>query len=604
VAISYTTASSFIKNIDEAFPIANKDNSSQGFRDNFKNIRTALSFIDNDASILTNNLVSLTNLLTDFKNNLIKNFVLEDSGVLIYDDTATLQTGDIVVNVDSGNYQKFTVSSGTHWLSFINWPKNSLASTVIVSVSTITNDQTFINFDFDLSGENTTLVNYGRDEFPIELKGEGPFLFKITNNGLDDVLYIKEYNQNNRFTSPLVLPNYTRNTLKSINESVNGSFAFLKDGFNTPVYFNNGSWYSMFNNQIVILNDVVPEGPQGPVGNVVESINITVLNSSTSLVSGQPLSLEFKYLTDTTSTLVRSVSWTIVGSTGFSASGSKNIILENNSIATATQILNQVGQYTVNVSVIGQNGITLTDSDNSVTVSSVNPGSNPIELSTLLTISNDIEVDINQTYVGGISGNAPRYASLSGGAAEISGVFLNNGVLPAGMSPIIEADITGKFTDSRLVGTPTTVGVFIGTVEVTFNDITLVNVSTTTNSIFVEKEIRVVPFPATNAILPCSQTRTVTQNQLYTQLGYQVWQSPLFAHGFNGISLTAITLVSGTIPPGMFLARQIINNDNGQPIHKAGLVGTPTTPGSYTLTVDVTSDSAPTIQVTKTITVV
>ena len=46
--MAITTSSSSILGIDQTFPVAGQDNDSQGFRDNFSNIKTSLTKVKAD----------------------------------------------------------------------------------------------------------------------------------------------------------------------------------------------------------------------------------------------------------------------------------------------------------------------------------------------------------------------------------------------------------------------------------------------------------------------------------------------------------------------------------------------------------------------------
>jgi hypothetical protein len=47
-----STASNFISKINQNFPVGGRDNNTQGFRDNFKNITQALNYVDEDIEFL------------------------------------------------------------------------------------------------------------------------------------------------------------------------------------------------------------------------------------------------------------------------------------------------------------------------------------------------------------------------------------------------------------------------------------------------------------------------------------------------------------------------------------------------------------------------
>jgi parallel beta-helix repeat protein len=186
---TFSSASTYISKINSAYPVAGIDNDTQGFRDNFKNIKQALENTDEDLSSLKVNTVDLTNPVTDFNDNIIKRATLQDCSTVIYDISSTIQTGDVVVDYKNGSYQKFTISSGTHLFSFANLPLENRASSLLLSISTSTTQSTVINF----SGNN--VYNRGKLPLPATLIGENPHIFEISNDGIDGNIFVKEYRE-------------------------------------------------------------------------------------------------------------------------------------------------------------------------------------------------------------------------------------------------------------------------------------------------------------------------------------------------------------------------------------------------------------------------
>ena len=72
-AITYTT-------INENFPVAGQDNDSQGFRDNFARIKTALGTAQTEITYLNSNAVDKT-INNDMGNNTLSNVILKNSGI-------------------------------------------------------------------------------------------------------------------------------------------------------------------------------------------------------------------------------------------------------------------------------------------------------------------------------------------------------------------------------------------------------------------------------------------------------------------------------------------------------------------------------------------
>lgn len=117
-----TTASTYINKIDTAYPNAGRNNDTQGFRDNFKNIKNAFAATDADVEYLKTSVVSKLNSTNDFAYNIIKNASLQSNAVKLYNNTANTISGNISVDFRDGNYQKFTLGTGLSTLEVTNWP--------------------------------------------------------------------------------------------------------------------------------------------------------------------------------------------------------------------------------------------------------------------------------------------------------------------------------------------------------------------------------------------------------------------------------------------------------------------------------------------------
>ena len=113
-------------NIDGAYPVANQDNNSQGFRDNFTNIK--VNFQDAAAEItdLQNKAILKAALTGSTLDNNMNDALLY--AARIQDFSATKVTvpetsGAITINYASGHYQAIN-TSGSIALSFTNFPAN------------------------------------------------------------------------------------------------------------------------------------------------------------------------------------------------------------------------------------------------------------------------------------------------------------------------------------------------------------------------------------------------------------------------------------------------------------------------------------------------
>ena len=112
--------------IDGAYPVAGQDNNSQGFRDNFTNIKTNFTSAANEITDLQNKVILKAALTGTTLDNNMGGSLLYDA--LIQDFAAQKVTvagtsGAISINYASGHYQSIT-TTGSISLSFINWPSN------------------------------------------------------------------------------------------------------------------------------------------------------------------------------------------------------------------------------------------------------------------------------------------------------------------------------------------------------------------------------------------------------------------------------------------------------------------------------------------------
>lgn len=145
-------------NIDGAFPIAGQDNNSQGFRDNFTNIRTALSVTKNEITILENNTAKL-NDDNDFNGNILENAEYRQLNGTVRNNG----TFSSLANIDLGlaRLHIFTVdvpASGNGTLTFLNWGDNAPSGNEVFSKVTVhlRNNSTagtkIVNFANSISG--------------------------------------------------------------------------------------------------------------------------------------------------------------------------------------------------------------------------------------------------------------------------------------------------------------------------------------------------------------------------------------------------------------------------------------------------------------------
>jgi hypothetical protein len=125
-----STITNISNNIIVDFPIAGQDNDSQGFRDNYNLIQESFTSAANEITdlqgkaLLVSPLVGTTTTNNNFAGGVIKNLVLQGERTQAVDNTLSPVGGNVTVDYSAGTYQKFALSSATHFS--ISWPANSV----------------------------------------------------------------------------------------------------------------------------------------------------------------------------------------------------------------------------------------------------------------------------------------------------------------------------------------------------------------------------------------------------------------------------------------------------------------------------------------------
>lgn len=111
-------------NVDGTYPVAGQPNNTQGFRDNFTNIKTNFSYAETEITELQSNgifksALSGTTLDNNMADNLIYAVKLNDVSYTYLQNTAS--SGTITLDYAASNYQ-YVSTTGSVSLGFTNWP--------------------------------------------------------------------------------------------------------------------------------------------------------------------------------------------------------------------------------------------------------------------------------------------------------------------------------------------------------------------------------------------------------------------------------------------------------------------------------------------------
>lgn len=123
-------------NINGTYPIAGQDNSSQGFRDNFTNIKNNLTFARDEIADLQSKVVLKAPLQGTALNNSLGNQPL--IGAQIRRQTETIDnigliSGSVEINWTDAHFQQFE-TDGSVTLEFTEWPESGFYTTIRVLI--------------------------------------------------------------------------------------------------------------------------------------------------------------------------------------------------------------------------------------------------------------------------------------------------------------------------------------------------------------------------------------------------------------------------------------------------------------------------------------
>tara|TARA_Y100000592_G_scaffold76373_1_gene119558 strand:+ start:2546 stop:3109 length:564 start_codon:yes stop_codon:yes gene_type:complete len=118
-------------NIDGTYPKAGQDNSSQGFRDNFTEIKNNFTTASTEISDLQNNKANL-NASNNFAGNTIVDAELKDNSETVFSHGTT--GGAITLNHSNGHYQTLTTNASIT-LAFTNFPSANKLGRIILDIT-------------------------------------------------------------------------------------------------------------------------------------------------------------------------------------------------------------------------------------------------------------------------------------------------------------------------------------------------------------------------------------------------------------------------------------------------------------------------------------
>jgi hypothetical protein len=201
-------------NIDGTYPIAGQDNSSQGFRDNFTNIKNNLTFAKSEIEDLQNNAILKSPLSGGVLNNNLNYAPLIAAQLIKTVDakyTFGVVTGAVQVDWSRGHFQELT-TGGDITLSFTGWPASTFYTSLRLKVEIADVLHAVSLSTAGVAYQNLNNIQ-GYDGSDLTFTSTGTYLFEFSSSDQGTTVIVRDllrgYNDVSANISTIVATNIT-----------------------------------------------------------------------------------------------------------------------------------------------------------------------------------------------------------------------------------------------------------------------------------------------------------------------------------------------------------------------------------------------------------
>ena len=171
-------------NVDGTYPVAGQPNNTQGFRDNFTNIKTNFSYAETEITDLQNNgifkaALAGTTLNNNMADNLIYAVKLNDVSYTFLQNAAT--SGSIAIDYSAGQYQ-YISTTGSVSLNFSNFPASGSQGIIQIAIN-VTSTAHTLTLPVAVSLGTTGLQGYASNVITFAATGTYQFEFSTVDGG-------------------------------------------------------------------------------------------------------------------------------------------------------------------------------------------------------------------------------------------------------------------------------------------------------------------------------------------------------------------------------------------------------------------------------------
>lgn len=194
-------------NIDTTYPIAGQDNDSQGFRDNFTNIKTNFEFAETEIDDLQSKVVLKSALTGTSLDNDMDGALISNAKIQGFRGTRVALgsvSGSVAIDYSAGHYQTLTTSASVS-LSFTNLPAagNQAWWIVRVSVAATSHTLTLPSAVGNGNSAKSVLGIQGISSNVITFAETGTYEFEFRTDDGGSTIYVNELTRpRSRFTNP------------------------------------------------------------------------------------------------------------------------------------------------------------------------------------------------------------------------------------------------------------------------------------------------------------------------------------------------------------------------------------------------------------------
>jgi hypothetical protein len=183
-------------NINGSYPIAGQDNDSQGFRDNFTNVKNNLTFAKTEIEDIQTNAILKTALAGTTLNNEMNNAQLKGAQLIKTVETIKDWSSQTSVEISfaDGHYQKVTTGGPFTISAFTNWPTSGLYAKLRLEIVITTPATDTVTLPSAVSVGLTNIL--GAVGQTITFVSAGSYVFEFTTYNAGTTITIEDLSRN------------------------------------------------------------------------------------------------------------------------------------------------------------------------------------------------------------------------------------------------------------------------------------------------------------------------------------------------------------------------------------------------------------------------